>query len=164
MRQNVLLNILGGLDTPSEGLVTARGEPLAYGDHAAMAAWRSLGVGFIFQFHFLLPDYTALENLLLPVRSRGPIQAADRERALSFLETMEMTDRADHLPGELSGGDANVANWPGTGAGGSGLRGGSYQRGLSTMSSRGNPFGRGFDDSARGEAGSYGLRGVRSAP
>jgi len=103
--KSTLLNILGGLDTPTAGSVAAHGAPLRFGDHAAMARWRSLGVGFIFQFHFLLPDFTALENLLLPVRSRGPLGSADRRRALDFLDRMELTDRAHHLPGELSGGE-----------------------------------------------------------
>jgi lipoprotein-releasing system ATP-binding protein len=70
-----------------------------------MAHWRSTGVGFVFQFHFLLPDFTALENLLIPVRSRGAIREKDRERAREFLNLTGLADRAHHLPGELSGGE-----------------------------------------------------------
>jgi len=103
--KSTLLNILGGLDNPSAGEVLYRGESLDMADHAAMARWRSTGVGFVFQFHFLLPDFTALENLLIPVRGRGRVQPGDRERALHFLDLMGMADRADHLPGELSGGE-----------------------------------------------------------
>jgi len=103
--KSTLLNILGGLDVPDSGTVEYRGEPLAYGDHGAMARWRSRGVGFVFQFHFLLPDFTALENLLIPVRALGPVAAADRERARGFLEATGLADRADHKPGELSGGE-----------------------------------------------------------
>lgn len=103
--KSTLLNILGGLDAPTSGSVLAEGRPLQYGNHRAMAEWRSRGVGFIFQFHFLLPDFTALENLLIPVRSRGPLSREDRQRAEEFLATMGLSDRAQHLPGELSGGE-----------------------------------------------------------
>jgi len=103
--KSTLLNILGGLDTPTAGEVLNQGTPLAFHDHGAMAAWRSLGVGFVFQFHFLLPDFTALENLLLPVRSQGSVTAADQKRAQDFMASMGLSDRTDHLPGELSGGE-----------------------------------------------------------
>jgi len=103
--KSTLLNILGGLDTPDEGHVKFRGEDLRFDDHKAMARWRSRGVGFIFQFHFLLPDFTALENLLIPVRVLGPASDEDRDRAMGFLEATGLADRADHLPGELSGGE-----------------------------------------------------------
>jgi lipoprotein-releasing system ATP-binding protein len=103
--KSTLLNILGGLDTPDSGRVSFRGETLVYGDHKAMARWRSRGVGFVFQFHFLLPDFSAYENLLIPVRALGAVTAADRERARRFLETTGLADRMDHLPGELSGGE-----------------------------------------------------------
>lgn len=103
--KSTLLNILGGLDNPTGGEVLFRGEPLRMDHHASMAQWRSEGVGFVFQFHFLLPDFTALENMLIPVRGRGRVREEDRQRALGFLETMGLADRADHLPGELSGGE-----------------------------------------------------------
>lgn len=103
--KSTLLNILGGLDTPTAGEVLNRGIPLVFSDHGAMAQWRSLGVGFVFQFHFLLPDFTALENLLLPVRSQGSVTEADHRRARGFLAIMGLSDRTDHLPGELSGGE-----------------------------------------------------------
>jgi lipoprotein-releasing system ATP-binding protein len=103
--KSTLLNILGGLDGPSAGEVLFQGQALDMNDHAAMSAWRSTGVGFVFQFHFLLPDFTALENLLIPVQSRGPVRAEDRQRALDFLSITGLSDRAHHLPGELSGGE-----------------------------------------------------------
>jgi predicted ABC-type transport system involved in lysophospholipase L1 biosynthesis ATPase subunit len=103
--KSTLLNILGGLDTATSGDVLVDGIPLAVDDRDARVKWRGEGVGFVFQFHFLLPDFTALENLLVPVRSRGDVTAADRERALAFLEHMGLADRASHLPGELSGGE-----------------------------------------------------------
>jgi lipoprotein-releasing system ATP-binding protein len=103
--KSTLLNILGGLDGPTNGEVLLRGEVLDLNDHACMARWRSTGVGFVFQFHFLLPDFTALENLLIPVRSRGSVRDEDRDRALEFLKVTGLADRAHHLPGELSGGE-----------------------------------------------------------
>ena len=103
--KSTLLNILGGLDGPTAGEVLLRGQILDMNDHAAMARWRSTGVGFIFQFHFLLPDFTAMENLLIPVRGRGQVQAGDRQRAQEFLAITGLADRANHLPGELSGGE-----------------------------------------------------------
>ena len=103
--KSTLLNILGGLDWPDAGEVRYRGAALALDDPRAMSRWRTDGVGFVFQFHFLLPDFTARENLLLPVRARRPVTAADRERADRFLEALGLAARADHLPGELSGGE-----------------------------------------------------------
>ena len=103
--KSTLLNILGGLDAPTSGEVLIRGDRLDFSDHAALTRWRSLGVGFIFQFHFLLPDFTALENLLLPVRGRRRVSDQDLSRAHEFLEMTGLADRADHLPGELSGGE-----------------------------------------------------------
>jgi len=103
--KSTLLNILGGLDSPTAGEVLLKGEILDMSDHAAMSRWRSDGVGFVFQFHFLLPDFTALENLLIPVRGRGKVRPEDKQRALNFMEIMGLADRADHTPGELSGGE-----------------------------------------------------------
>ncbi|MBU2502999.1 MAG: ABC transporter ATP-binding protein [bacterium] len=103
--KSTLLNILGGLDAPTSGSVTHEGWPLDFADHAALTRWRSEVVGFVFQFHFLLPDFTAFENLLIPLRGRRRITAADRTLAMEFLERMGLADRADHLPGEMSGGE-----------------------------------------------------------
>jgi len=103
--KSTLLNILGGLDLPSAGRVLVDGAPLETARRRDRERWRSRGVGFVFQFHFLLPDFTALENLLVPVRSLGPVGAEDRRRAQSLLEAMDLGSRADHLPGELSGGE-----------------------------------------------------------
>jgi lipoprotein-releasing system ATP-binding protein len=103
--KSTLLNILGGLDLPTQGQVLAEGRPLATDDRVSRERWRARGVGFVFQFHFLLPDFTALENLLVPVRSLGAVTPADTERALTFLDHMGLADRGHHLPGELSGGE-----------------------------------------------------------
>ena len=103
--KSTLLNLLGGLDHATSGEISYRGEVLNFKSAARMTRWRTAGVGFVFQFHFLLPDFTALENLLLPVRAHRPVEAADTHRARAFLGALGLTDRADHLPGELSGGE-----------------------------------------------------------
>jgi lipoprotein-releasing system ATP-binding protein len=103
--KSTLLNLLGGLDRPSGGEIRHRGQPLRFDDGVPLAAWRNRAVGFVFQFHFLLPDFTALENLLIPVRMRGEPSPEDRARARELLEAMGIAARSDHLPGELSGGE-----------------------------------------------------------
>jgi lipoprotein-releasing system ATP-binding protein len=99
------LNLLGGLDTPDAGSVVHRGQRLDFDDLGALTAWRQNTVGFIFQFHFLLPDFTALENLLIPARIRRRLGAEDRRWAERLLAALGLTERSDHLPGELSGGE-----------------------------------------------------------
>jgi len=103
--KSTLLNIVGGLDWADSGTVSHRGRLLDHKDRKAMTVWRGKGVGFVFQFHFLLPDFTARENLLLPVRARRGVTDDDRERAHRLLTIMGLADRADHLPGEMSGGE-----------------------------------------------------------
>jgi lipoprotein-releasing system ATP-binding protein len=103
--KSTLLNLLGGLDRPTTGCVEHHGRELPSKESGALAAWRNRSLGFVFQFHFLLPDFTALENLLIPVRIAGKLDASSRERAISLLQAMDLAARADHLPGELSGGE-----------------------------------------------------------
>lgn len=103
--KSTLLNLLGGLDHPSEGVVRHRGRELTARRAGGLTAWRNRVIGFIFQFHFLLPDFTALENLLIPVRMAGRLDFGARQRAQSLLEAMGLAGREDHLPGELSGGE-----------------------------------------------------------
>ena len=82
--KSTLLNILGGLEAPTSGTVETENGVLDYENNAALTKWRSTGVGFVFQFHFLLPDFTALENLLIPVRSRGQESALETDVPWSF--------------------------------------------------------------------------------
>ncbi len=103
--KSTLLNILGSLDHPSTGHFRYRGEVLDFGKRSVVDHWRSRRIGFVFQNHMLLPDFTAFENLLLPARRLGPITHEIRQRAEYFLETTGLIDRAAHLPGELSGGE-----------------------------------------------------------
>lgn len=103
--KSTLLNILGALDQATQGVVRFQGETLDFSRRQVVDHWRSRLIGFVFQSHLLLPDFTALENLLLPARRLGPIGEGTRQRALEFLRNMGLADRADHLPGELSGGE-----------------------------------------------------------
>ncbi len=103
--KSTLLNILGALDHSTSGKILHSGKLLDFGRRQVVDQWRTHQVGFVFQSHMLLPDFTARENLLLPARRQGPVTSVIRERAQNFLETMGLQDRADHLPGELSGGE-----------------------------------------------------------
>ncbi|MCP5540469.1 MAG: ABC transporter ATP-binding protein [Akkermansiaceae bacterium] len=106
--KSTLLNILGTLDQPSEGEVRVGGAALAGMKEKEIAALRSREIGFIFQLHHLLPQCTALENVLVPTlaavgKSDAPAAAADRARSL--LERVGLGDKADSRPARLSGGE-----------------------------------------------------------
>jgi len=103
--KSTLLNLLGALDRADSGSIHWQGEQLQVGLERAVTHWRRHVVGFVFQYHFLLPDFTARENLLVPVRLVREPGAGDRERADHLLAAVELSDRADHYPGELSGGE-----------------------------------------------------------
>jgi len=103
--KSTLLNLLSGLDEASSGEIAFRDAPLTGRSSEAWSAWRREHVGFVFQFHFLLPDFTALENCLLPVRMAGRVDDAAVARAEGLLSRMGLSGRFDHLPGELSGGE-----------------------------------------------------------
>jgi len=103
--KSTLLNLLGGLDRADRGTIRRAGEALDVDDLAQVTHWRRRVVGFVFQYHFLLPDFTARENLLVPVRLLDGPTAADERRADTLLAAVELTDRAEHYPGELSGGE-----------------------------------------------------------
>jgi lipoprotein-releasing system ATP-binding protein len=103
--KSTLLHIIGTLDAPTSGRVTLGGQdPLAL-DEPRLAAFRNHQIGFIFQDHHLLPQCSALENVLLPTLADGkpPRESVDRARML--LERVGLSDRLDHLPAELSGGE-----------------------------------------------------------
>ena len=103
--KSTLLNLLGGLDVPTAGTVRHRGRELTSASAGELAAWRNRSLGLVFQFHFLLPDFTALENVLLPARMAGRLDAAAPARARGLLAGMGLAARCDHHPGELSGGE-----------------------------------------------------------
>ena len=103
--KSTLLNILGTLDTPSGGSVrVGETDPFSL-DANALAAFRSRSIGFVFQDHHLLPQCTALENVLLPRLTLGKTTEDDRRRAVELLGQVGLGDRATHLPAELSGGE-----------------------------------------------------------
>jgi lipoprotein-releasing system ATP-binding protein len=100
-----LLYLLGLLDAPTEGDVSVQGRNANNLDEAARAHLRLALLGFVFQFHFLLPEFTALANVMLPMRALGKL--GDREmqvRALELLESLGLEDHAHKVPGKLSGG------------------------------------------------------------
>jgi lipoprotein-releasing system ATP-binding protein len=99
-----LLYLLGLLDRPTEGHVLIEGEDTEGLSASALARLRRARLGFVFQFHFLLPEFTALENLLLPMRRLGGEEAALRARAEALLERLGLADAMAKLPEQLSGG------------------------------------------------------------
>jgi len=100
-----LLQILGGLDRASSGSIRYNGEELATKNDQELSRFRNRTVGFVFQFHHLLPEFTALENVMMPGFIGGLPKDEVRERATQLLDRVELSDRLDHQVGELSGGE-----------------------------------------------------------
>lgn len=103
--KTTLLNLLGGLDQPSRGEVRIAGESLLSLNDADLGRFRNRHIGFVYQFHHLLAEFTALENAALPLIVRGQRKRQAESHARELLERVGMADRADHKPGELSGGE-----------------------------------------------------------
>jgi lipoprotein-releasing system ATP-binding protein len=104
--KSTLLNILGALDVPTGGTVLINGVDIGLLDDDALADLRSEGIGFIFQFHHLLDEYTCLENVLLPLIIRhGSVDAADQARVIRLLERVGLGHRLDNHPDSMSGGE-----------------------------------------------------------
>jgi lipoprotein-releasing system ATP-binding protein len=103
--KSTLLHVLGALDRPTSGEVWFGGESLTAMSERDLAAFRNREIGFIFQFHHLLPDFTALENTMMPGLIRGLGWDEALERARAVLAQVGLGARLDHKPGELSGGE-----------------------------------------------------------
>lgn len=103
--KSTLLHLLGGLDRPSAGTVQIVGQSIEGRNDEALAALRNRAVGFVFQFHHLLREFSALENVMMPLRIQGVADAEARERSLALLTRVGLAGRVDHRPGAMSGGE-----------------------------------------------------------
>jgi len=103
--KSTLLHILGALDAPSAGRVYCASTDLARLSPRAAAAFRNREIGYVWQFHYLLPEFTALENVAMPLLAGGVRKIEALRTAANWLREVGLGDRADHRPGELSGGE-----------------------------------------------------------
>lgn len=103
--KSTLMQLLGALDRPTSGTVCFRGENIFKKNERQLAAFRNKSIGFVFQFHHLLPEFTALENVMMPALIAGIPRTKARETAESLLEDVGLARRVTHRPGELSGGE-----------------------------------------------------------
>ena len=104
--KSTLLHLIGALDKPTEGLVFYEGENIFNLSSDALAKFRNTKIGFVFQFHHLLPEFNAIENVSLAAMISGKAFNDVRERAKILLEDVGLGDRLEHRPSELSGGEA----------------------------------------------------------
>ena len=107
--KSTLLHLLGGLDMPTAGEVFVAGHKMSAMSDAARGALRNRSLGFVYQFHHLLPEFTAIENVMLPVLLSGRAVAEARGRAKVLLDAVGLGHRLEHKPGELSGGERQRA-------------------------------------------------------
>jgi lipoprotein-releasing system ATP-binding protein len=103
--KSTLLHLLGALDRPTSGRVLIDGRPLDGMDDDAVSALRNRTVGFVFQFHHLLREFTALENVMMPLRIAGSAETDAQRRAMALLERVGLGGRVHHRPNALSGGE-----------------------------------------------------------
>ncbi len=103
--KSTLLHCMGGLDQPSSGTILFRGQDIAKWSPRALADWRNQQLGFIYQFHHLLPEFTALENVAMPLLIQGQSAQQARARATELLARVGLAQRGTHRPAELSGGE-----------------------------------------------------------
>ncbi len=103
--KSTLLHCMGTLDIPTSGSIKVDGEEITALSSARLASLRNRSIGFVFQFHHLLPEFNALENVMMPGLIQNRSRSAIETRARALLEEVGLKDRANHRPGELSGGE-----------------------------------------------------------
>ena len=103
--KSTLLHLIGTLDHPTSGEILYRGQPLSKLNRRAVDQIRNKEVGFVFQFYHLLPEFTAIENVMMPAICKGARRSACRVRATELLAKVGLQDRMTHKPGQLSGGE-----------------------------------------------------------
>ena len=103
--KTTLLQIIGTLDRPDSGRIVLDGQDVGQLGSKALARFRNDRIGFVFQFHQLLPEFSALENVIIPALIAGKSERAARERGRELLSFMGLADRQDHRPSQLSGGE-----------------------------------------------------------
>ena len=101
--KTTLLQIMGTLDAPTSGMVSINSQQITGLSQKQLAKFRNRHIGFVFQFHQLLPEFTALENVMMPAYIAGTSRQEAEQRAMELLSFMGLAERAHHKPGELSG-------------------------------------------------------------
>ncbi|MCE5231495.1 ABC transporter ATP-binding protein [bacterium] len=103
--KSTLLHLLGGLDVPDEGTITFDGKPLSGRSVAQLSEWRNRSIGYVFQFHHLLPEFSAIENVMMPALIAGRRRDEVEASAMEMLKGLGLGERLRHRPSRLSGGE-----------------------------------------------------------
>jgi len=103
--KSTLLHLIGGLDKPTSGSIHIDGTNIFELENSNLAHFRNTSIGFVFQFHHLLPEFTAMENLMIPGMINNDQPEVLRSKAIDLLEKVDLSDRKDHKPSQLSGGE-----------------------------------------------------------
>ena len=104
--KSTLLNLIGGLDKPTEGSINIKGVNIETGDETALSEFRNKYVGFIFQFHHLLPEFTVLENVMMPHLIGNGAKSIVYDKSLDLLRSLNILEKKDFKPNKLSGGES----------------------------------------------------------